>query len=161
MLVAKYYKDEEEEQRRRTEMQKEYNELTNKLKKNRWDKSSERDTDDDKTKPKLEYEMEDNAKTTQVTNDLSDMSSRTKYYMQRIYVQMIKNVEMMEHLATNVILKEDFPKKVHVQGKKIYNEIGPTAERTGELMQKVWDMWIGYASGKSGGGWSGSGSSDK
>jgi len=160
MLVAKYYKDEEEEQRRRTEMQKEYNELTNKLKKNRWDKSSERDKDDDKTKPKLEYEMEDNAKTTQVTNDLSDMSSRTEYYMQRIYVQMIKNIEMMEHLATNVIFKEDFPNKVHVQGKKIYNEIGPTAERTGELMQKVWDMWIGYASGKSGGGWS-SGGGDK
>jgi len=161
MLVAKYYKDEEEEQRRRTEMQKEYNELTNKLKKNRWDKSSERDTEDDKTKPKLEYEMEDNAKTTQVTNDLSDMSSRTEYYMQRIYVQMIKNIEMMEHLATNVIFKEDFPNKVQLQGKKIYNEIGPNAERTGELMQKVWDMWIGYASGKSGsggGGWSSSGS---
>lgn len=171
MLVAKYYKDEEDEKRRRNEMQKEYNELTNKLKKNRWDKSSERidtnnkdDDDDNKTKSKLDYEKEDNTKSSPISNDLSDVSSRTEYYMQRIYVQMIKNANMMSHLAINVVLKPDFPKKVQVQGTKIYNELEPTAERTGELMKKVWDMWIGYANGKSGsgGGWSsGSGGGDK
>ena len=139
MLVAKYYKDEVEEERRRNEATREYNELRDRHKKSRWDKASARDEDE---KVSLTTNADNTSSSSSSKERLSEVSTRTEYYLQRIYVQMIKNMNMMSYLSTEVICKPDFPKKVQLQGQKIYDNIGPTAERTGKLMGDVWDMWM-------------------
>ncbi|KAL7541131.1 hypothetical protein ACHAXR_012044 [Thalassiosira sp. AJA248-18] len=172
MIVNKYYQDKEEEERRRKEMQKEYNDMRDRLKKNRWDSLGERNKDDNggggaKNPAAAVDDDEKDDKTsntdkintnntttpeTPISNNLSNASSRTEYYLQRIYVQMNKNINMMHHILFNEITKPDFPKKVQHGGSKIIDNMGPTMERTGKLMGDVWDMWMGSVDAWYGGG---------
>ena len=148
MIVGKYYKDEEEEERRRKEMQREYNDMRERLRKNRWDKRLRKDESttttntDDKQKDGRDH-ANSNPNNTELSNNISHVSSQTEYYLQRIYVQMVKNATMMKFLCGEM-MKPDFPKKVKVGGEKVLDNIGPTVERTGRLMKDVWDMWTGW-----------------
>ncbi len=146
MIVGKYYKDEEEEERRRREMQREYDDMRDRLRRNRWYSSAKRDgkssssiaNDTDERKGQRRAELP-------ITNDVS---SRTEYYLQRTYVQMAKNASMMSHILTDVMMRPDFPRKVRAGGERIIDNMRPTAERTGKLMRDVWDMWMGWANGR-------------
>ncbi len=161
MIVGKYYKDEEEEERRRKEMQREYDDMLGRLRRNRWDSAAKRDADssssaanssDEKKKKKEGMTGSADAEKDRETTDLSRtdtvVSSRTEYYLQRTYVQMAKNANMMTHTVTDVMMKPDFPKKVRAGGERILDNMRPTAERTGKLMRDVWDMWVGWANGR-------------
>ena len=154
MIVNKYYQDKEAEEKRRKEMKREYTEMRDRMKKNRWDKSASKNGDDDKSEESnsdSKGTINNTTTETPISNSLSNVSSRTEYYLQRIYVQMNKNLNMMGILA-NEMIQPDFPKKVQVSGHKILDNMGPTAERTGKLMKDVWDMWLGSLND----GWNGS-----
>lgn len=138
MIVGKYYKDEEEEERRRKEMQREYNDMRDRLRKNRWDKRASKDESDKKN-----GDAKSNPSNTEISSNISHVSTQTEYYLQRIYVQMVKNATMMKFLCGEM-MKPDFPKKVKVGGEKVLDNLGPTVERTGRLMKDVWDMWTGW-----------------
>ncbi|KAL7432578.1 hypothetical protein ACHAXH_006155, partial [Discostella pseudostelligera] len=146
MIVGKYYKDEEEEERRRKEMQREYNDMRDRLRKNRWDKRSSKDESE-----KKDADVKLNPSNTEISSNISHVSTQTEYYLQRIYVQMVKNATMMKFLCGEM-MKPDFPKKVKVGGEKVLDNIGPTVERTGRLMKDVWDMWTGWVFGDDEGG---------
>jgi hypothetical protein len=158
MIVGKYYKDEEEEERRRKEMQKEYDDMLSRLRRNRWDSATKRYADssssaaispDEKKKEGMgSADSEKDRKATDLPRTDNVVSSRTEYYLQRTYVQMAKNANMMTHTVTDVMMKPDFPKKVQAGGERILDNIRPTAERTGKLMRDVWDMWVGWANGR-------------
>ena len=72
--------------------------------------------------------------------------SRTKYWLDRISDQMEKNAKMMKVLAGEMF-KPEFPKKVYHTGQKTFDNIGPTAERTGKLMSDVFNVWFGGSLG--------------
>ena len=153
MIVNKYYQDKEEEERRRLEMQKEYNDMRDRMKKGRWDKSTAKDKSVGEEGSSTTAKGANTAKNTTIMNNdrMDAVSSRTEYYMQRLQVQMSKNLDMMCYLFTEMT-KPDFPKKVQVSGTKILENMGPTVERTGKLMGDVWDMWLGAGGFDWGGG---------
>ena len=76
------------------------------------------------------------------------VSSRTEYYLQRTFVQMAKNANMMSFIVTDVMVKPDFPRKVRAGGERILGNVRPTAERTVKLMRDVWGMWVGWVNGR-------------
>jgi hypothetical protein len=164
MIVGKYYKDEDEDERRRIEIQNEYDKLVDRLRV--WDSTKslppttttakkKNDDDDD------EEEKERTTKTKKEEQQKLVVSSssfpRTEYYLQRMYVQMVKNMNMMSYILTDVVCKRDFPYKVKVGGERIIDNMGPTVERTGKLMRDVWDMWMGWTTGGGGSGGNGNG----
>jgi hypothetical protein len=137
MIVSQYSQEEEDN------MKKEYEEKRQKQKRSRWKKkSAERakadnaDTDDGKAEEVLPSPFA----------GLSIDNSRTKYWLDRISDQMEKNAKMMKVLAGEM-LKPEFPKKVYHTGQKIFDNIGPTAERTGKLMSDVFNVWFGGSLG--------------
>jgi hypothetical protein len=120
-VVSQYYSDKEDEEK--------YNNDRRQQQKSRWDKSSERN--DEKSTTNNNF----------LVPTLPD-NSRTKYYLNRLEEQMIKNLKMMKLLALEMT-KDDFPKKVYISGQKILENMGPTVERTGKLMKDVFGMWFG------------------
>jgi hypothetical protein len=100
--------------------------------KSRWDKSSSDRENEEKS---------DRSTSNFPVPTLPD-TSRTKYYLNRMGEQMIKNLQMMKLLALEMT-KPDFPKKVYYSGQKILDNMGPTVERTGKLMKDVFGMWFG------------------
>ena len=154
MIVGKYYKDEEEEERRRRDMQKEYDDMRDRLRRYRWDSSARRDgaaRRDDESSSSSESKDKDESRRRSGSADLpitNAVTSRTEYYLQRTYVQMAKNASMMSHILTDVMMRPDFPRKVSAGGERIFDNIRPTAERTAKLMRDVWDMWMGWANGR-------------
>jgi hypothetical protein len=155
MIVGKYYKDEEEEERRRKEMQREYNDMLARLRRNRWDTATGRDADlssaanplDEKKRKEIRPNVEKDRKTADLLRTNSVVSSRTEYYLQRMYIQMAKNANMMSYIVTDVMMKPDFPRKLEAGGKRILDNMRPTVERTRKLIRDVWDMWVGWANG--------------
>ncbi|KAL9180909.1 hypothetical protein ACHAXT_009714 [Thalassiosira profunda] len=141
MVVNKYYKDAEEEGRRRKEMQKEYDDMRERLKQNRWNKAK-RDDDGGLGGAKTPAPGAKDSGVVPMGNELSDASFRAEYYLQRLYVQMGKNLEMMGILL-HEMTRPDFPRRVCAGGAKIADNVGPTAERTCKLMADVWEMWTG------------------
>jgi hypothetical protein len=121
-VVTQYYADDD---------QKQYDEQRQRQKKSRWDKSTERDQDKNDTTDRG----------FPLTPKLPD-TSRTKYYLDRIEDQMVRNLKMMKLFAMEMT-KRDFPKKVYYSGQKILDNMGPTAERAGKLMKDVFGMWFG------------------
>ena len=86
-------------------------------KKNRWVWSDDRscDEDDAKTDKKDGNEVTTTAGTskspeTPISNNLYNVSTSTKYYLQRIYIQMGKNANMMNILLKGMI-QPTFPKR--------------------------------------------------
>jgi len=65
------------------------------------------------------------------------VSSRTEYYLQRTFVQMAENANMMSFIVTDIMMKPDFPRKVRAGGERILDNVRPTAERTVKLMRGV------------------------
>ena len=55
---------------------------------------------------------------------------------------MDKNTAMMGIMLRQII-KPDFPQKVFHSGERVFQNLGPTAERTGKLMKDVWKIWVG------------------
>ena len=174
MIVGKYYKDEDEDERRRIEIQKEYDKLVKRLRV--WDSKSlstttptttnkKNDDDDDEERKKKKKEEQQKQQQGEGSNTIISISSssfpRTEYYLQRMYVQMVKNMNMMSYIMTDVVCKRDFPYKVKTGGERIIENMGPTVERTGKLMRDVWDMWMGWTTGggngNGGGSWGGGG----
>jgi hypothetical protein len=156
MIVGKYYKDEEEEERRRKEMQREYDDMLARLRRNRWDTAAGRDAEsssaanppDEKKRKEIGPNAEKDRKTVKLSRTNSVVSSRTEYYLQRTYVQMAKNANMMSYIVTDVMMRPDFPRKVRAGNERILDNMRPTVERTGKLMRDVWDMWVGWANGR-------------
>ena len=109
MIVGKYYKDKEEEERRRKEMQKEYNDMRERLRKNRWNKMLSKE--ESSTTDKNDRDAKFNHPSTELSSNISQVSTQTEYYLQRIYVQMVKNATMMKFLCGEM-MKPDFPNKV-------------------------------------------------
>eukprot|EP00579_Thalassiosira_antarctica_P031735 CAMPEP_0201995378 /NCGR_PEP_ID=MMETSP0905-20130828/2844_1 /ASSEMBLY_ACC=CAM_ASM_000554 /TAXON_ID=420261 /ORGANISM="Thalassiosira antarctica, Strain CCMP982" /LENGTH=626 /DNA_ID=CAMNT_0048550469 /DNA_START=34 /DNA_END=1911 /DNA_ORIENTATION=- len=138
MIVNKYYQDKEAEEQRRKEMKKEYNDMRESHKKNRWDQLNGRSNDTEDAKIDKKEKEESKHPESPISNNLSNVSTSTEYYLQRIYVQMGKNADMMGVLLKGMI-QPDFPKKVQINGQKILDNMGPTAERTGKLMGDVWE----------------------
>lgn len=146
MVVSQYYEDKEEEERRRKQLTKEYNEKRQRQKENRWgkstssnrqqqeEKSSNRDSDDDNITPETNNFP--------VPANFPIDISRSEYLLQRLHTQMEKNAAMMGAMLKQM-LKPDFPRKVYQSGERIYENLGPTAERTSKLMKDVWTMWVG------------------
>jgi hypothetical protein len=133
-IVSQYYSEKDQ--------QHQYTEQRQREKKNRWDKSVERD----EAKTGKTDGLRSNFP---IPSDLPD-TSRTKYYMNRLGDQMEKNLIMMK-LFVGEMIKPDFPKKVYYSGQKIADNMGPTAERAGKLMKDVFNMWFGGSLGWSGG----------
>jgi hypothetical protein len=163
MIVGKYYKDEDEDERRRIEIQKEYEKLVNSLRV--WDSTKSLPTTTTKKNDDDDDEEKERTKRKEEQQKLVISSSsfpRTEYYLQRMYVQMVKNMNMMSYILTDVVCKRDFPYKVKTGGERIIDNMGPTVERTGKLMRDVWDMWMGWTTGggsggNGGGNWGGGG----
>ncbi len=141
MIVGKYYKNEEEEERRRKEMQKEYNDMRERLRKNRWNKRLSKE--ESSTADKNDEGASLSHPSTELSSNISHVSTQTEYYLQSLYVQMVKNATMMKFLCGEM-MTPDFPKKVKIGGEKVLENLGPTVERTGRLMKDVWDMWTGW-----------------
>ena len=139
MVVSQYYEDKVEEERRRKELTKEYNERRQRQKENRWGKSSEKD----KSKGSVsEDDISEGTSYFPIPLNFPIDTSRAEYYLQRLDTQMDKNSAMMG-IMLRQILKPDFPQKVVASGERIFENLGPTAERTGKLMKDVWTMWVG------------------
>jgi hypothetical protein len=151
MIVGKYYKDEEEEERRWKEMQREYNNMLARLRRNRWDAAAGRDADsssaanppDEKKRKEIGPNAEKDQKTANLSRTNSVVLSPTEYYLQRTYVQMAKNANMMSYIVTDVMMRPNFPRKVRAGSERILDNMQPTVKRTGKLMRDVWDMWVG------------------
>eukprot|EP00956_Cyclotella_meneghiniana_P003641 scaffold4438_cov56-Cyclotella_meneghiniana.AAC.5 len=129
-VVSQYYDDKEQQEQK-------YNEQRQSEKKSRWDKSAERDAT--KEKPGTNF-----------TPPLSFLdSSRIKYYLDLMGEHMGKNLNMMKTLTLEMT-KPDFPRKTYHSGQKIIDNMGPTAERTGKLMNDVFNMWFSWVQGGEG-----------
>ena len=76
-------------------------------------------------------------------------SSRIKYYLDRMGENMEKNLNMIKTLTLEMT-KPDFPKKTYHSGQKIIDNMGPTVERTGKLMNDVFNMWFSWVQGGEG-----------
>lgn len=149
LVVSQYYEDKEEEERRRQQLTKEYNEKRQRQKESRWGKSSERQDKQEKSKDDGRSDADDSTTPEMdgannnfpIPANLPIDTSRTEYFLQRLHTQMEKNAAMMGFMLKQM-LKPDFPKKVYHSGERIYENLGPTAERTGKLMKDVWQMWV-------------------
>ena len=142
MVVGKYYKDEEEEERRRREVQKEYDDMRGRGR----GKEHSKERGESATSASEKAVASSSSSTSSqrpISNELSAVSTGTEYYLQRIYVQMGKNANMMSVLW-DTMTKPDFPRKVQLSGGRILDNVGPTAERTAGLMRDVFDMWCGW-----------------
>ena len=90
MIVGKYYKDDGEEERRRKEMQREYDDMLARLRRNRWDTAAGRDaesssaanTPDEKKRKEIGPNAEKDRKTANLSRTNSIVSSRKEYYLQ-------------------------------------------------------------------------------
>jgi hypothetical protein len=120
MIVGKYYKDEKEEKRQRKEMQREYNDMLARLMCNRWDTAAGQDANlssavnppDEKKRKEIGPNVEKDGKTANLLRTNSVVSSHTEYYLQRTYVQMAKNANLMSYIVTDEMMKPNFPRKV-------------------------------------------------
>ncbi|KAL7481884.1 hypothetical protein ACHAW6_007572 [Cyclotella cf. meneghiniana] len=155
MVVSQYYNDKEEAERRRQQQHKEYDEKRQRQKKGRWGKSAERSNGSDRDDESAEGKSEGSNINFPHPSNLPIDNSRARYYLARIDEQMEKNIDMMK-VVLGEMLKPEFPRKVYDSGKKIYDNMGPTAERTAKLMKDVFNMWVGGSiwddGGDSGGG---------
>ncbi|KAL3781699.1 hypothetical protein HJC23_009917 [Cyclotella cryptica] len=155
-VVSQYYNDKEEVERRRQQHQKEYDEKRQRQKKGRLEKSSERADSSDSDSEAAEDKSKGSNTLFPLPSNLPIDNSRARYYLARIDEQMEKNINMMK-IVLGEMLKPEFTRKVYDSGKKIYENMGPTAERTGKLMKDVFNMWVGGSIGWDDGGDSGGG----
>ena len=108
MVVGKYYDDPVEDERRRREGKREYDEMREGKRKSRWGKSAERLDDgpsrgDERSAGKKSDER------------LTAAASGTEYYLQRLYVQMNKNLDAMVNIG-GAMMTPEFPGKVSWAG---------------------------------------------
>lgn len=136
MVVGKYYDDPVEDERRRREGKREYDEMREGKRKSRWGKSAERlddgpRRDDERSVGKISDER------------LTAAASGTEYYLQRLYVQMNKNLDAMVNIG-GAMMTPEFAGKVSTAGGKIAQGMVPAAERAVRLVGDVVKMWVDW-----------------
>ena len=130
------------------EGKREYDEMREGKRKSRWGKSAERlDGGPSKNDERSGAEKMSDGR-------LTAAASGTEYYLQRLYVQMNKNLDAMVTIGGSMMTPE-FPGKVYATGGRIVQGMVPAAERAGRLagdVVRMWVDWDGWGRGDDDGG---------